>query len=106
MPRKIIIQTIVIVICFSSAVLVLYNGLFKKSNPSPTGGPRSVLVPGAGGAAALNPLPYGDNLKGELKKVLSRNNLQYNILSYPIVDASEAGIPVTNLVKPLPRALK
>ena len=101
MTRKNIIQTIVIVICFSGAALVLYNGLFKKSNLSAPAS-RGVLAPGISGEAAENPLPFGDNLKGELKKVLNRNNLQYNILSYPVVDAAVAGIPVTDLVKPLP----
>ena len=90
-----------IVICFSGAALVLYNGLFKKSNLSVPAS-QGLLTAGANGAAAENPLPYGDNLKAELKKVLSRNNLQYGILSYPKVDAAEAGIPATDLVKPLP----
>ncbi len=106
MNRKTIIQIAVISVCFGGAGLVLYNGLFKESGspapvvsatPAAVGGPASESKP-------ENPLPYGDDLRGELKRVLGRNNLQFNSFSYPQLDNGEVGIPTTDLVKPLPPA--
>lgn len=106
MNRKTIIQIAVISICFGGAGLVLYNGLFKESNnnapvvsamPTAQGGPSGQSTP-------ENPLPYGDDLRGELKRVLGRNNLQFNNFNYPQLDNGEVGIPTTDLVKPLPPA--
>lgn len=104
MNRKTIIQIIVITLCFVGSGLVLYNGLFKGSAPAPA--PELALqnnqaLTGAYGSEE-NPLPFGDNLSGELKKVLSRNGLQFGLFEYPKLNESEIGINVSDLVKPLP----
>lgn len=104
MNKKTIIQIIVISICFGGSALVLYNGLFKSKSAPPVA--SSVLqgtqaTTGAYGSEA-NPLPFGDNLSGELKKVLSRNNLQFGGFAYPQLQETEVGISTSDLVKPLP----
>lgn len=104
MNRKTIIQIVIISICFGGAGLVLYNGLFKDSGVQP---PAITSVPATDVPAAYSgekPLPYGDDLKGELKRVLGRNQLQFDNFNYPRLDSSEVGIPTTDLVKPLPAA--
>lgn len=100
MNRKTIIQILVIAICLGAASLVLYNSLFKGDDGS---GAQSAPDLAGQGEQAFNPLPYGDNLSGELKRVLGRNNLQYGLLDYPKLDVSEVGIPVTGLLKGLER---
>lgn len=103
MTRKTLIQIAVIAICFGGAALVLYNGLFKKSSNTSS---VSALEPGATESPELieDVLLFGDDFEGELKRILKRNNLQYQTVSYPKANSAEAGIPVTDLVKPEPPA--
>ena len=98
MNRKTIIQIAVITVCFGAAGLVLYNGLFKGSGSS---APETSVVVGVSGEAS-NPLPFGDDLSGQLKKVLGKNSLQYDLFDYPKLNEAEVGIPASDLVKPLP----
>ncbi|MBI3231968.1 MAG: hypothetical protein HYZ51_02715 [Candidatus Doudnabacteria bacterium] len=106
MNRKTIIQIIVIVICFGGSGFVLYNGLFKKQETVITTGggavPGSPPAPVSSVASPADPLPFGDNLSGELSRVLKRNGLQFGQIDYPQVSASEVGVPTEELVRPLP----
>lgn len=102
MTRKTLIQTAVIVICFGGAALVLYNGLFKQSStPSPAPAAEAGTSQQSAGLVE-DVLLFGDNFEGELKRVLKRNNLQYQTINYPKTNSAEVGIPVTELVKPEP----
>lgn len=105
MDRKKLIQIVVIVMCLGGSVVVLYRGFFKKPivNVLPPAATTVQTEGGAGGAfAAETILPYGDDLEGELKRVLSRNNLQYQTVILPKFDPAEVGISTNDLVKPLP----
>ena len=92
MNKKFIIQIVVIIIAFGGAGLVLYNGLFKSSG---TG-----TAPVAPAAAQQSILPYGTAM--DFDAVLYQHNLQYNVVSYPVLNAdSEVGIPVEKLITPI-----
>lgn len=102
MNRKTIIQIAVIVICFGAAGLLLFNSFFKGGSVSEA----PVAPPGAQMGTlqdnSKNPLPFGDDLSGQLKKVLGKSNLQYGLFNYPKFNEAEVGIPPSDLVKPLP----
>lgn len=105
MNRKSIIQIVVVVICFGASAMVLYKGFFKEeavTAPFSMGGALGTQPGATAAAEASNPLPYGDDLSGELKKALNRNGLRYDYYSYPKLNPSEVGIPVTDLVRPSP----
>ncbi len=81
---------------------MLYNGLFKSKSAPPIASSVSLgtqTAPGAYGSEA-DPLPFGDNLSGELKKVLLRNGLQFGAFAYPKLQQNEVGISTSDLVKP------
>jgi hypothetical protein len=108
MNRKTLIQLSVILICLGVSAFVLYNGFFKNSSPPPItdlsvpSSPNSSQTATSPLADPTNPLPYGDNLAAELKRVLGKNSLQFGVIAYPIINEAEVGVGVTDLVKPLP----
>lgn len=101
MNRKTLIEIIIIVICFGGVAWLLYNRFFASSgvpaNPS-----EQADLSAKNPADVADPFLYGDDLSGELTRVLGRNSLQYGQLSYPIMDPKDVGIPVIDLVKPTP----
>lgn len=107
MNKKTFIQITVVVICLGASVLVVYNGLFKKDeSQAPPIVPASGLGQVTEGASKTDPPLYGDNLAGELKRVLKRNGLVYGSLIYPKVDNSEIGISASDLIKSQPASKK
>lgn len=99
MNRKSIIQIVVIVICFGGAAFVIYNGFFKDQN---SGGDSVIQSVDNSNQALENPFPFGDDLSGELKKVLSKNRLEHNTFVYPQIKETEIGIFSDEFIKPLP----
>ena len=97
MNKKLIIQIVLIVVGFSGSGYVLYNGFFKNSAPAVSVAPEVVGEPGQ---AVEKVLPYGDKL--DFKGVLDQQNLQYNVITYPVVaTATEVGIVEQGLVQSL-----
>jgi hypothetical protein len=96
MNKKLIIQLVIISAAFIGAGVVLYNGFFKNNN-------TSALVPAQRAALAVPQnqsavLPYGNKLDFS---VLTKQNLFYNQVSYPLLDpANDYGIPEPNLITP------
>jgi flagellar basal body-associated protein FliL len=97
MNKKQIIQIIIIIVVFSAAGLILYNGLFKNKNdaalledsgsPATQGQPQELLPNG-------NTLDFGP---------LSSQNFYYNQVDYPKLDpSSDYGIPDSSLFPPPP----
>ena len=98
MSKKSIIQTIIIVACFVGSGVVLYNGLFKNSNPASD----SILTRGGGSpgiSAEEAILPYGNAL--DFEGVLKRINQQYGAVIFPILNAQqEVGKDESTLILP------
>lgn len=100
MNKKTIIQIVVIVCAFGAAGYVLYSGLVKKAPvpAMPIGGPAQSQQ-----ASAPVNVPKVDGVSlDEQFKVLSKNGLQYGIVTYPQLSTDEVGVPLKSLVKPLP----
>ncbi len=91
MNKKTIIQVIVIIVAFSTAGIVLYNGLFKGGEQTIY---ENIAVTEQKDQGTL--LPYGNTLDFT---VLKKQDLFYNQVSYPKLDPnSEIGIPLENLI--------
>jgi hypothetical protein len=126
MEKKKLIQIIIIVICFSAAGFIVYNGMFKgppsASTTMNTPGVTNATPVGASNASAMPNRPTSNqNGKGnqitpvsiqqlsinydfskEIKKVLLKNGLFYQTFQYPKISESEVGVPVNDLLKPIP----
>lgn len=90
------IELVIVVVAFSAAGLVLYNGIFANGNNS------ALQSSSASTSTQQDILPYGNTLNFD--DAIKPKQFNYNQMQYPQVVKSEIGIQTSNLVIPLPVA--
>jgi len=93
MNKKTIIQIVLIVAGFAGSGVVLYNGFMGNSTSGTSlAGIRDPFLIGSSTSSSLSGqpadkvLPYGESLN--FTQTLNQQNLQYNVLAYPVLATS------------------